>query len=146
VLPLVLGVALCTYIIHEASSENVRTRTAVALLILAVVGTIIYVPILAKPIFSNDTIRAASAVPDFIETYLLFGNWLLTEGWLTALIVDFVINFSGTELEEIGQLQLILHIFVIVGFVWLAYWYFSPYFTHLFPKNQTIPSNQTSTT
>jgi len=110
-------------------------------LILVFVG--IYLPSLLR--LSASQTALTGAIPDFIEANFLWGSWALTETWLTATIFDAVYSLSGTTLPALRDLRWYLHIFVGLGFFFLAYSYFAPLINKLTATNQT-PTNQTRTT
>jgi len=136
-----MGIAY--YIRKEASSSDVSRNATWILVGLVGIFVLIYVPSLIPLSKSQSALTAG--IPDFIEANFLWGSWLLTEAWLTALIFDAVYSLSGTTLPAVKNFGWYLHVAVGLGFFLLAYSYFAPLINKIIATNQTQPTNQTRT-
>ena len=120
--PLLFGVVLSIFIVYKASG-NVPKRAALAAFILAGIFVLVYVPIAAKPVFTNATIASATDISNFIDLNS-YPNLFLTDAILSIAVFDFVYTLSGTRLSKkkrssLARLKMVLHICVAIGVVWL---------------------------
>jgi len=59
-------------------------------------------------------------MPDIKAPWSWMGGWI-SQIWLTLWIVTLTINFTGTRLEELSILNVLLWIFLIGAIVYVAY-------------------------